>query len=449
MSRNARFTPVRQRPSGRRRWWVRIGLALGVLVALVCVIYGVILVRASGKIREEMTAIKEANEPLNWDELARTDRQGRVQPAGENPGLGETSRLYAEALPKTALWERGEGQKLYDVLRAGAIGDDQIKTLGAAIENYVEVLDQLRQAAEHSGISMLPQSASDLHQRLRDQSKQLALQRSGARLLAARALYAAATGRGDEAAEWCVVLCRLVRAFPGDNMVSGLVRIAKCAVACNTIERTYGLAFPSAKATSELIAAVADLQDETPLARIMCGERVVGSSLFMTGPAATKARVKLFMRTNYAYYLGLVRRTISAARRPFPASIRQMEALAGECAKDSPIHALVRNLMPALTAAFHKAAMDQARVRVTLTTLAIRRARMDTKALPSSLEELAPTYLKQVPLDPFTGQPLRYRLEDGQCFVYSVGLDRVDNGGTGELLTGSEPGIDIVIRIPR
>ncbi len=34
-----------------------------------------------------------------------------------------------------------------------------------------------------------------------------------------------------------------------------------------------------------------------------------------------------------------------------------------------------------------------------------------------------------VPLDPFDGMPLRYKPADQQVLIYSVGPDRMDNGG--------------------
>src|SRR5207248_748435 len=46
------------------------------------------------------------------------------------------------------------------------------------------------------------------------------------------------------------------------------------------------------------------------------------------------------------------------------------------------------------------------------------------------LQALAPEFLKSVPTDFVTGQPLHYRVvEDGHFLLYSVGLDCVDNGG--------------------
>ncbi|MBI5760662.1 MAG: hypothetical protein HZA46_19260 [Planctomycetales bacterium] len=48
---------------------------------------------------------------------------------------------------------------------------------------------------------------------------------------------------------------------------------------------------------------------------------------------------------------------------------------------------------------------------------------------PEALTELCPDLLPEVPLDRFDGKPLRYRLVDGQPVVYSVGRNRVDDGG--------------------
>ena len=47
----------------------------------------------------------------------------------------------------------------------------------------------------------------------------------------------------------------------------------------------------------------------------------------------------------------------------------------------------------------------------------------------NALEELVPAYLATVPEDPFSGQPLRYRLEGTAFVLYSVGQDQQDDGG--------------------
>ena len=48
---------------------------------------------------------------------------------------------------------------------------------------------------------------------------------------------------------------------------------------------------------------------------------------------------------------------------------------------------------------------------------------------PAMLAELTPDLLPSVPADRITGDPVRYRLVGGKPVVYSVGADRVDDGG--------------------
>ena len=48
---------------------------------------------------------------------------------------------------------------------------------------------------------------------------------------------------------------------------------------------------------------------------------------------------------------------------------------------------------------------------------------------PASLSELTPELLPAIPADRITGDPVKYRLIDGKPLVYSVGADRVDDGG--------------------
>jgi len=69
-------------------------------------------------------------------------------------------------------------------------------------------------------------------------------------------------------------------------------------------------------------------------------------------------------------------------------------------------------------------------VRGTQTLFRIKSYWQDNHVLPPSLEELGPEYLKEVPLDPFDGQPIRYSPE--KAIIYSVGDDLIDNGGLPE-----------------
>jgi hypothetical protein len=73
--------------------------------------------------------------------------------------------------------------------------------------------------------------------------------------------------------------------------------------------------------------------------------------------------------------------------------------------------------------------MEAAR-RVIITVIALKRFELKHGKLPEKISEHAPEFLSAVPIDPFDGQPLRYRPNgDGTFLLYCVGEDGVDDGG--------------------
>jgi hypothetical protein len=67
--------------------------------------------------------------------------------------------------------------------------------------------------------------------------------------------------------------------------------------------------------------------------------------------------------------------------------------------------------------------------QILVTDLAIRVYRLEHGRDPERLEELVPSLLKSVPLDPFSKKPLVYRPQGNTYLLYSVGPDRHDDGG--------------------
>jgi hypothetical protein len=73
------------------------------------------------------------------------------------------------------------------------------------------------------------------------------------------------------------------------------------------------------------------------------------------------------------------------------------------------------------------------------TAVAIARYRAAHGGAPATLAELVPKYLPSPALDPYSGQPLRY-LHDTRGFkVYSVGRNKVDDGGVWEIAPDLHP----------
>jgi hypothetical protein len=72
--------------------------------------------------------------------------------------------------------------------------------------------------------------------------------------------------------------------------------------------------------------------------------------------------------------------------------------------------------------------------------------RHEHKGYPEKLEALAPKYLKEIPIDFFSGKPLIYHSSTGGYTLYSVGVNGMDDGGQG--FDDDPQGDDIVIRMP-
>lgn len=64
---------------------------------------------------------------------------------------------------------------------------------------------------------------------------------------------------------------------------------------------------------------------------------------------------------------------------------------------------------------------------VTETILAIERYRRAEKAIPDSLNDVCPQYIKSIPIDPFTGQPILYTHDDKTYKVFSAANVRIDD----------------------
>jgi hypothetical protein len=132
------------------------------------------------------------------------------------------------------------------------------------------------------------------------------------------------------------------------------------------------------------------------------------------------------------YYLQQMGFAISMSELPFPERLDQAEIWRARVSFENTNGFLISPcLLPAMAGAQKKSAGGVAVLRVAQTVLAIERYRLaNTNALPSSLTKLVPQFIQAVPADPFDGKPLRFKLIPKRGYmVYSIGLDRVDDGG--------------------
>lgn len=101
------------------------------------------------------------------------------------------------------------------------------------------------------------------------------------------------------------------------------------------------------------------------------------------------------------------------------------------------LHSIIA--VPNYERAFEIVLKAETRRRLTITAITLRRHTLRHGRPPEMLNALVPEFLAAVPLDPWSGTPLRYRrAPDGTFTLYSVGQDGVDDGGDP---APAEPGV--------
>jgi hypothetical protein len=241
-------------------------------------------------------------------------------------------------------------------------------------------------------------------------------------------------------------------------LISQLVRISCRSIAVYRIQRLLGMGELSDQACLALMRHLAAERQENLLLVGLRGERAGWHHFFGnltqgrlslagtlagntgTGQPDLVTRVGAFLYSyripeDHATYLRWSKRLCDIARLPFHERATELDAFYEEF---EPIRATARTQKRQLLAAIFVPAVqrfdqavkrEQAQLACAETALAVERYRLAQKRWPDSLAKLSPALLPSVPLDPYTGAPLRYARKPEGVVIYSVGPDLVDDGG--------------------
>lgn len=86
-------------------------------------------------------------------------------------------------------------------------------------------------------------------------------------------------------------------------------------------------------------------------------------------------------------------------------------------------------LIPATHRRLNSSDRETVYYRITLCLLAAHAYYRDHHRFPDRLADLVPGYLEEIPVDPYDGKSLKYRPDPDQPAIYSVYLNRWDDGG--------------------
>ncbi len=391
---------------------------------------------AAGLVEDELAKIRAANEPVDPADLAAF----YVLPTGK----ADSTRLWGEAGQVFESNSFNEVAREFPVVGQGPeippVGEqwEQLDAVAAFLADYEAEMTKIHEAAELGGYARFDYNFEDGIAMLLPDVQGL---RSCARMLTLEARVAAHRGDAEAVARSIHAIFAACRAVEEDPiLISHLVRVALAGIAMSELEHALGSVELSDADLQMLHEDVRSVDFQYSLERSLMGERVTGILTFRNpGQFAIDEGIPLPVRANnedLALYLSTLAKYIEASRQPFPEAFNtaaEADQRIEEIARGSQVNKMryvfTVLLLPAVNAVFDASARGTGITECADTAIAIEFYRREHGELPKTLTELVPKFLDTVPIDPMDGKPLRYVVNDDGYVLYSVGRNRIDDGG--------------------
>jgi hypothetical protein len=270
--------------------------------------------------------------------------------------------------------------------------------------------------------------------------------------------------QGDIAAalEGCRAMVNTARALADEpHLWSQIVRLVMTRIAVHCLERVLAQGqAPDAELRSVQVLLEREIGDAS-LTQVLRGARATMDRVHLDMAAGKIDKSKYFdgrlewseklalhvpesLDRNRSAHLRWLTRLVGASRLPPP---RQPAALAAIEEERRQLPTLVGLLARGPCKLLEIQRMAQAGLNSTRVALAAERYRLRVGAWPAQATDLVRAgLLDAVPIDPYDGQSLRWRLLAEGAVAYSVGRDEVDNHGHVDL-TSNVPGLDLGFRL--
>lgn len=417
---------VRVRGSlGRKLAWV-----LGGLVALL-ILTGVTLhIVASALLNRELDALRAATEPITIVEayaqreliprhqnaavivLAVADRIPHGEHVGHIPLIGSTERpAWDQPMPA-----------------------EMLQDLSAFFDEHRELLDEALHLRDRPRgryeVDWDPQNPLEVPMHHFTQV------RAVTKFLGLYALYLAELGNLSASVEAIQAARNCGASISQEPLLIAYLVCASCdAFAIDTVERILACGQVD-DASLQHLALLFDSAVQAELyARAISGERAYTCWMYDVLPMRSWRQRSLgimlpgLLDLNKVRTIQYTNRLIAAARRPGYEALRESEDVRGWSESWSSIYLLASMEAMGLDRSLELSLRVRASIDCAHAALAVERYRLAHGEWPESLEVLVPEFLPAVPIDPFDGQPIRYRQTDFGCVIYTIGDDATDHGG--------------------
>lgn len=437
----------------RRTGWSTLIIASGVgVLVLTLLAVGVAWLRSHAHLNAQLARIRATGAPVTPPEA---NAYYRAPAAGR-----DTTALWLAAIvPLDSSQFQAGGKALPFVGEA----PDEIPFPGqpwellAPSEQFLQTWqgsrDQLHLVARQGGEARFPVDFSAGVSMPLPHLQQL---RAAARLLSLECVVAAHRGETEAAVDSAVTMFAAARTIEQEPiLVTQLVRMAISSMARLRLQWLLSAGALNDAQLRRLDAELARSDFQQSVQRALIAERTIGIQTF-DNPAllggAVAGGFRLTPASDEIAYLQLMEQMIAALdetglarRQAVEDAEQQLTLLAGQTGAAIRFP-LTRLLLPSLQAFTEATSRNEAQRDATRVAIAIERFYLRYGQLPTSLDDLVPTFLESLLEDPFDGAPLRFRLDAEHYLVYSVGTNGADDGGTSE--PANQPP-DIVVRVRR
>jgi hypothetical protein len=414
----------------------RILMGLGIIIVAWAVTYGVLLIRATAKLRQAYAALAADGRPMQAAEIlppkvsdtnnAAVLYQSAILMLKSQP-VGDKSVFDWLTAPPLPGQGNASGQKKKEV-----IGQDVVANALALVEEGTR-----RPAC---------QSDKNLGDSLALASQQRTEVEKLVPIISARAWWEMQAGHWDKAWDLTFLRLKVADSLRWDLLfTSQESRLLTFWGTCRTIRELCESAPLDASRYQAFEGLLKGLDNRDPLVRAVDAERLlIGEPFFNlprseldrvlggknTLPGLSKAihRLSSMVTTfkprlvaDHAAYLDRARKRVQLLQGPYR-DTKEIDAFLHTSSWNVLTHRLARDASRD-TEWYWRAVTD---VHLTRAGLALLQYQQAHGAFPETLEALGVEGLT----DPYTGKSLFYRPEGEGFIVYSVGQDRQDNGGT-------------------
>ena len=267
--------------------------------------------------------------------------------------------------------------------------------------------------------------------------------RRGIQTLAIVAQVYAEKGQSDKAIDTLETMAAIAHSFAKEPMMISQIVLTICDdMTITNTTRVISRCDLSDSQLNRLAEMIKNMQTHSPTSVGLVGERCGMASAidddsfreYALGDdwldfAFVAARVTGFVYNDLVFNMELYTDAINASNLPLAMQVKSAEATQKKIDSLGSIRLVSRMTMPGISRMIERNLRYATKLRVAQIAIAAERWRVAHGQLPEKLDQLIPQYIQKIPIDPFDGNRLRYKKTSEGFIVYSIGIDKIDDGG--------------------